>query len=97
MGRETLQRDLDKLECLAITNRMKFNGSKRAGFCTWNYSHGCLYTLWDKRLKFSPEERDLGVLIVGKLSTSQQCILVARNASCVLSMLSIVQPNSQKE
>lgn len=83
VGRESLQRDLDRLECLIITNCMKFNESKKAGFCTRDYSHGSLYTHEGQEAdgKCSPEERDLGVLIVGKLSKSQQCILVARSAS----------------
>lgn len=56
----------------------------------------CIH-LRDKRLKCSPEERDLGVLIVGKLSVSQQRILVARSAICVLSVLSTAQLISQKK
>lgn len=56
----------------------------------------CIH-LRDKRLKCSPEERDLGVLIVGKFSVSQQCILVARSISCVLGVLRIAQLISQKK
>lgn len=53
--------------------------------------------LRDKRPKCSPEERDRGMLIAGKLSVSQQCILVARSASCVVGVLSTAQLIRQKK
>lgn len=37
----------------------------------------------DKQLEFSPEERDLGVLVVGKLSMSQKYAVVAKRAKCI--------------
>ena len=72
------------MERLAITNRMKFNKSKcwilHLGWC----NPGCPYRLGDKRLECSPEERDLGILVDGKLKTSQQCVLVAKRAGRTL-------------
>jgi len=45
---------------------------------------GCTYGLGDKRLEFSPEERDLGVLVEGKLNMSQQPTLAVKRVSCIL-------------
>ncbi|KAJ7407913.1 hypothetical protein BTVI_61467 [Pitangus sulphuratus] len=62
---------------------MKFNKGKcwilHLG---WGNS-GCVYRLRNQRLESSPAERDLGVLINGKLNLSQQCP-AARRANCVL-------------
>ncbi|KAJ7425560.1 rna-directed dna polymerase from mobile element jockey-like [Pitangus sulphuratus] len=72
-GREVLQRDLDKLEDWAITNQMKFNmGKCRILHLEWGYL-GCAHRLGNDMLESSAMERDLGVLVYGKLNLSQQC------------------------
>ena len=48
------------------------------------YNPGCTYRLEDKRLECSTRERDLGVLVDGKLYMSQQCALAAKRANCIL-------------
>lgn len=82
--RGVLQRDPDKFEGWAITNSMKCNKSKCwIQHLGWHHP-GSKYRLGDKGLESSPVERDLGVLVDGKLKMSQQQALAARRANLVL-------------
>lgn len=69
--RDSLRRDLDRLESWAITKYMNFNKNK------WPFPHlgesnsRCVYRWGKKRLGLSPSDRDLGDLVDDKLHMSQ--------------------------
>ncbi|RMC06752.1 hypothetical protein DUI87_16198 [Hirundo rustica rustica] len=72
-GLKSLQRDLDKLQAWTITNTMKFSKGKCWILPLGWDNHGCIDRLENERLESSAVERDLGVLLDGKLNMGQQC------------------------
>ncbi|GAB0179064.1 hypothetical protein GRJ2_000371700 [Grus japonensis] len=65
-GGEALQRDLDRLENWAITNRMRFNRGKCQILHLGRDNPGYTYILGDETLETSHAERNLGVLVASK-------------------------------
>ena len=78
-----MQRDLDRLESCAHVNLMKFNKAK----CNilhkgqGNLKH--TYRLGREWLESSPE-KDLGMSVDKRLNMSQQRVLAAQKANCIL-------------
>ena len=95
--RETLKRDLDRLESLAITISMKFNKSKcQILHLQWGIP-AYMYKLGDECLESSSTERDLRVWVDGMLNMSQECALTAKRTNRVLGYITHSVDNQSRE
>ncbi|KAF4792348.1 hypothetical protein TURU_121268 [Turdus rufiventris] len=72
-GRETLQGVLDKLNDWAVTNHTKLNKGKRWILHLGQDNRASMQRMENEMLESSTAERDLGILVDGKLNMGQQC------------------------
>jgi len=83
-GCAVIHQDLDRLESWTERNLMKFNKGKCRVLHLRRNNPMHQYRLGADQLESNSVERDLGVLVDGKLTTSQQCALAAKKANGIL-------------
>ncbi|KAK4828377.1 hypothetical protein QYF61_026115 [Mycteria americana] len=86
-GCAAIQRQLDRLEKCLNRNFMKFNQDKFQVLHLRKNNSMHQYMLGVTKLENSLAEKELQVLVDTKLNMSQQCVLAAKKANCILACI----------
>ncbi|GAB0179553.1 cAMP-dependent protein kinase inhibitor alpha [Grus japonensis] len=83
-GRDTIQRNLDRLEELAHVRIMKFNKTKCKVLHLSQGNHQFQYRVGNEWIENSSADKDLEILVEEKLDFSWQSVLAAQKANHIL-------------
>jgi len=84
VGREAIQRDLDRLQRWACANFTKLSEAKCNVLHMGEGNPEHKYRLGGEWTESSPQEKDLGLLVDDKLNMIQQCTLATQKANHIL-------------
>ena len=84
---QKLQADLDKLNNWSNEWQMQFNVDKCTVMHFGRENKRCKYSLGNRELKESKEEKDLGVIIDTSMKFSEQCNTAVKNANRTLGLI----------
>ncbi|XP_051789435.1 uncharacterized protein LOC127529561 [Erpetoichthys calabaricus] len=94
---KSLQEDLDNIQAWADLWQMKFNVSKCKVLHIGSKNVTFEYTMGGRKIESTPYEKDLGVIVDSKLSTSRQCSEAIKKANRMLGYIARCVEYKSKE